>query len=84
MYGGGLWEGDLTIGLIRSAIGTGLLYVALKDLPVGVAYAVWVGIGTVGVTVAGMVAFGDQTSWHRIAFLGLIVVGVVGLNLAGQ
>ncbi|MEU9742029.1 SMR family transporter [Micromonospora chersina] len=58
----------------------GLAY-ALRDIPVGTGYAVWVGIGAVGTVVVGMVALGESASLPRIACLLLVVAGVVGLKL---
>ncbi|APU15896.1 MULTISPECIES: DMT family transporter [Actinoalloteichus] len=57
-----------------------LLTVALRQLPVGTAYAVWVGIGAVGVAGTGMLFLGESVTPQRLAFLGLIVIGVVGLR----
>jgi quaternary ammonium compound-resistance protein SugE len=59
-----------------------LLGLAMKLLPVGTAYAVWVGIGAVGTAVLGMVLFHEPATAGRIASLGLIVAGIVGLKLA--
>ena len=59
-----------------------LLALAMKTLPLGTAYAVWVGIGTIGAFVAGIVLFGESASWLRIASVALIVVGLVGLKLS--
>jgi quaternary ammonium compound-resistance protein SugE len=61
----------------------GLLSLALKQLDVGTAYAVWVGIGAVGTAALGMLVMGDQVSAVRIGALALIILGVIGLNLAG-
>jgi len=58
-----------------------LLGVAMKRIPVGTAYAVWTGIGAVGVAVLGMVLFGESREWPRLACIGLIVAGVAGLRL---
>jgi len=58
-----------------------LLGFAMKTLPVGTAYAVWVGIGAVGTAILGMVLLGDPTNTGRLVSLGLIVAGVVGLKL---
>ncbi|MFI7280778.1 DMT family transporter [Micromonospora chersina] len=58
----------------------GLAY-ALRDIPVGTGYAVWVGIGAVGTAVIGMVALGESANLPRIASLLLVVAGVVGLKL---
>ncbi|GAA2272346.1 multidrug efflux SMR transporter [Nonomuraea roseoviolacea subsp. roseoviolacea] len=61
----------------------GLLALALKSLEVGTAYAVWTGIGAVGTAVLGMVALGESASLLKLVSIGLILCGVVGLNLAG-
>ncbi|MEH0827608.1 MULTISPECIES: DMT family transporter [unclassified Micromonospora] len=58
----------------------GLAY-ALREIPVGTGYAIWVGIGAVGTAVYGMVALGESASFARIACLLLVVAGVVGLKL---
>ncbi|MGY0005855.1 DMT family transporter [Micromonospora sp. I033] len=58
----------------------GLAY-ALRDIPVGTGYAVWVGIGAVGTALVGMVALGESASLPRIACLLLVVAGVVGLKI---
>ncbi len=71
--------------LVSAAISFYLLTVALKTLPVGTAYAVWTGIGAVGTAAIGIIAFHDDSSFVRIASIGLIVAGIVGLNLtSGQ
>jgi quaternary ammonium compound-resistance protein SugE len=54
----------------------------MRDLPVGTAYAVWVGIGAVGTAIAGMVLFGEPASAARLISLGLVVAGIVGLKLS--
>lgn len=58
-----------------------LLALAMKTLPLGTAYAVWVGIGTIGAFVAGIVLFGESASWLRIASVAFIVLGLIGLKL---
>jgi quaternary ammonium compound-resistance protein SugE len=58
-----------------------LLAIALKTLPVGTGYAVWTGIGAVGTAILGIVLFGDPASAARLASIGLIVAGIVGLKL---
>ena len=58
-----------------------LLALALRALPVGVAYAIWSGLGTVVVALIGMIWFGESATAGRVAFIALIVVGAVGLNL---
>ncbi|MEU7588212.1 multidrug efflux SMR transporter [Micromonospora sp. NPDC049230] len=57
-----------------------LLSAAMKQLPIGTAYAVWVGIGAVGVAIAGIVTLGEAMSWQRMGFLALIIAGIIGLK----
>lgn len=66
------------ITLALSMIGLGL---ALRDIPIGTGYAVWVGIGAVGTALIGMIWLGDPANVPRILCLVLIVAGVVGLKL---
>ncbi len=63
-------------------VSLGLLGLALKTLPVGTAYAVWTGIGTVGTAMLGIWLLGEPTTAIRLACIGLIVAGIVGLKLA--
>jgi quaternary ammonium compound-resistance protein SugE len=63
------------------AISVILLGVALKTLPVGTAYAVWTGVGAVGTALFGIYLFGDPATAARLASIGLIVAGIVGLKL---
>ena len=58
-----------------------LLGLALKTLPVGTAYAVWTGIGAVGTAALGIYLFGEPATAARLASIGLIVAGIVGLKL---
>ena len=58
-----------------------LLGLALKSLPVGTAYAVWTGIGTVGTAVLGIALFGEPATALRLACIGLILAGIVGMKL---
>ncbi len=60
----------------------GLLGLALKTLPVGTAYAVWTGIGTVGTAILGIVLLGEPATAMRLACIALIVAGIAGLKLA--
>ena len=69
----------LTVGAM--VISVALLGIALRDLPVGTAYAVWTGIGTVGTASLGMYLFGDPATVARIICIGLIVAGIVGLKV---
>jgi len=57
-----------------------LLAMALRDLPVGTAYAVWTGIGTTGVAILGMLLFNEPVNFLRIFFILLIVAGIMGLK----
>lgn len=59
-----------------------LLGIAMKTLPVGTSYAVWVGVGAVGTAILGMLLFGEPATAARLVSLGLIVAGIVGLKLA--
>ena len=59
----------------------GLLGLALRQLPLGTAYAVWTGIGTVGTAVAGMIMLGEPAGALRMLSIGLIVAGIVGLKI---
>ena len=62
-------------------VSLGLLGLALKSLPIGTAYAAWVGVGAAGTAIAGMWLFGEPVSVAKLACLVLIVAGVVGLKL---
>jgi quaternary ammonium compound-resistance protein SugE len=69
----------LTLTSMTASVG--MLALALKTLPMGTAYAVWTGIGAVGAAILGIVLFGDPAGIARIACIGLIVAGIVGLKL---
>lgn len=60
-----------------------LLGYAMRSLPVGTAYAVWTGIGSVGAVILGIVFFGDSAALPRLICLGMIVAGIMGLKLLG-
>jgi quaternary ammonium compound-resistance protein SugE len=77
-----LWPSVL--GLSATLFSLVLFTTALRTLPVGTAYTVWVGIGAFGVAAAGVVIFGEHVSLPRAAFLGLILVGVIGLRVLEQ
>ena len=80
----GLTRARPTAGFAASAlISFGLLTVALRELEVGPAYAVWTGIGACGAATVGMVFLGDPVSAAKLASIGLILSGVVGLSLSG-
>ena len=72
-----------TVGTVLAMIvSLWLLGLAMKSLPVGTAYAIWVGVGAVGTVILGIVLFGDSASAGRLISIGLIVAGLVGLKLA--
>ena len=71
----------LTVAAMIASVG--LLGLAMKHLPVGTAYAVWTGIGTIGTVILGIVLLGDSASPMRLACLGLIMLGIIGLKLTG-
>lgn len=75
-----LWPSVATLAAM--AVSVVLLGIAMKNLPVGTAYAVWVGVGAVGTAILGMVLLGEPSSPGRLISLGLIVAGIVGLKLA--
>ncbi|ALX47148.1 DMT family transporter [Lentibacillus amyloliquefaciens] len=57
------------------------LTLAMENLPMGTAYAIWTGIGTAGSAIAGMIFYGESTDWRRILFIGMIIAAAVGLKL---
>jgi quaternary ammonium compound-resistance protein SugE len=77
-----LWPSVATAIMI--ALSLGLVGVATRSLPLGTAYAVWTGIGSVGTVVLGIVLFGDSAPLSRLACLGLIVMGILGLKILGD
>ena len=75
-----LWP---TLGTALSMlVSIGLLGLAMKSLPVGTAYAIWVGIGAVGTVILGMLLFDEPATALRLASLLLILAGIIGLKLA--
>lgn len=77
-----LWPSAFTLSAIVASMY--LLAVAARTLPIGTAYAVWVGIGAVGTATLGIVLFDEPRDAARLACLGLIVTGVLGLKLLDQ
>lgn len=69
------------ITVAAMAMSIWLLSVAMKTIPVGTAYAVWTGIGAVGVAILGMILFGESREILRITCLFLIIAGIIGLKL---
>ncbi len=77
-----LWPTVATaVALIASMA---LLGVALRTLPLGTAYAIWTGIGSVGTAVLGIVLFREPATAMRLVCIGLIVAGIIGLKLASD
>ena len=75
-----LWP---TVGtVVAMAVSFGLLSQAMKQLPLGTAYAIWTGIGAVGTALVGIVLFGESANPARLACIGLIAAGIIGLKLA--
>jgi quaternary ammonium compound-resistance protein SugE len=62
-------------------VSLGLLGLALRTLPVGTAYAVWTGVGTIGTALLGIALFNESADLLRLACIGLIVAGILGLKL---
>lgn len=75
-----LWPSAFTLAAMVASVV--LLAIAMKSLPVGTSYAVWVGIGAVGTAILGMVLFDEPRTAARLVSLGLVVAGIVGLKLA--
>ena len=72
--------------VVFAVAGAGSFYLltqALRTLPVGVAYAVWTGIGAAGTAVIGMVALGESREWPKLLSLLLLIGGLIGLRLTG-
>ena len=67
--------------VVAMAFSLWLLAVAMKTIPVGTAYAVWTGIGAVGVAILGMLLFGESRELLRVVCLFLIIAGIIGLRL---
>ncbi len=76
------WPSVGTLGAM--AISVLLLGAAMKSLPVGTSYAIWVGVGAVGTAILGIVLFGESASPGRLVSLALIVAGIIGLKLASD
>lgn len=75
-----LWPTLWTV--LAMAISLWLLGIAMKSLPVGTAYSVWVGVGAVGTVILGIVLLGEPANAARLISVGLIIVGIIGLKLA--
>ncbi len=74
-----LWP---TVGTVASmALSMSMLGIAVNSLPVGTAYAVWTGIGTIGTALLGLVLFDEPATAARLACIGMVAAGIVGLKL---
>lgn len=67
--------------LLAMLLSVGMLGLALRDLPLGTAYAVWTGIGTIGTAIFGMMVLGEPAGALRVGSIGLIALGIAGLKL---
>ncbi|XRQ14216.1 DMT family transporter [Actinomadura welshii] len=74
-----LWP--TVIGLTVAVVSVAVLTLSLRDLPVGTAYAVFTGLGALGVALVGILVLNESASPSRLLFLALILIGVVGLQL---
>ena len=72
-----------SITLVAAALSFWMLGLALRQIPVGTAYAVWTGIGAVGAAVLGTVFFGESLTFARFGCIALIVCGILGLKFLG-
>jgi len=77
-----LWPSVVTVAAM--AVSLLLLGLAVRTLPVGTAYAVWTGIGTVGTVLLGMALFGEPAAPLRLAFIAMIIAGIIGLKLVTE
>ncbi|HET7776867.1 MAG TPA: multidrug efflux SMR transporter [Azospira sp.] len=74
--------GPIAASFALTAVNMTLLSLAMGGIPAGVAYAVWTGLGAVGVAVCGAVFFGDQLNGGQLASMALVIAGVMGMKLA--
>jgi quaternary ammonium compound-resistance protein SugE len=74
-----LWPSVFTVVTMAGSVG--MLGVALRQLPLGTAYAIWTGIGTVGTAIAGMVLLGEPAGALWLGSIALIAAGIIGLKL---
>ncbi|SEN40249.1 quaternary ammonium compound-resistance protein SugE [Pseudomonas sp. ok272] len=68
--------------IVAMAISLGLLGLAMKELPLGTAYAIWTGVGAVGTVIAGIILFGESMALFRLASVALIIAGLIGLKVS--
>jgi quaternary ammonium compound-resistance protein SugE len=72
----------IPLAIVSIVLSGWFLLLAQRTLPIGTAYAVWTGIGAVGTFVLGILVLGEPAQLTRFAFVGLIIVGILGLKLA--
>lgn len=72
---------SLFIFVLFFGLSFSFLSIAMASIPMGTAYAVWTGIGTVGATLLGMFLFNEEKSFKRLLFLGMILISVIGLKV---
>ncbi|WP_397449299.1 quaternary ammonium compound efflux SMR transporter SugE [Pseudomonas sp. NA-150] len=70
----------LTVAAMLASLG--LLGIAMKELPLGTAYAIWTGVGAIGTVIAGVILFGESMALMRVASVALILCGLVGLKIS--
>jgi len=70
--------------MVTMSISIYLLSITLKTLPVGSAYAVWTGVGAVGTAILGIILFNESKELMRLMFIGLIVIGIIGLRFVSS
>ena len=75
-----LWPTAWTV--LSMIVSLGLLGIAMKTLPVGTAYSVWVGVGAVGTAILGIVLLGEPANAARLTSVAFIIAGIIGLKLA--
>jgi len=76
-----LW---LSLAVFTMFVSGFLLLLAQRSIPMGTAYAVWTGIGAVGTFILGILIFGEAAALARFFFIGLIVLGIIGLKMASK
>ncbi|WNO54659.1 DMT family transporter [Stakelama saccharophila] len=77
------WQAS-SVPIILSFVNMGLLALAMRGIPAGTAYAIWTGLGAIGVIIGGVVLFGDKISPVQAMFMAVTVVGIVGMKLTAQ
>ncbi|MCO7570960.1 quaternary ammonium compound efflux SMR transporter SugE [Pseudomonas protegens] len=70
--------------ILAMVISLGLLGLAMKELPLGTAYAIWTGVGAIGTVIAGIILFGESMALVRLASVALIIAGLVGLKVSAS